>query len=47
MKSLVLIAFLLITTIYSQQVKIQEASKTVEKSADSIDRYSCTQKIIE
>lgn len=39
MKSLVLIAFFLITTVHSQQVKFQEASKTIENTTDSIDRF--------
>jgi CubicO group peptidase (beta-lactamase class C family) len=39
MKSSILITFFLITTVYSQQVKIQEANKTVDKSGDSIDRF--------
>ncbi len=39
MKSLVLISFFLITTGYSQQSKSQEASKTVENTTDSIDRF--------
>jgi CubicO group peptidase (beta-lactamase class C family) len=39
MKSLVLISFFLITTGYSQQVKLQEASNAVENTTDSIDRF--------
>jgi hypothetical protein len=44
MRSLVPIAFFLTTTVYTQQVKIQEANITVEKLKDSIDRYFCTLK---
>jgi len=39
MKSLVLIFFFLITTGYSLEAKSQEASKTVENTSDSIDRF--------
>ena len=39
MKSLVFISFFLITTGYSQQAKSLEASKTVENTTDSIDRF--------
>jgi CubicO group peptidase (beta-lactamase class C family) len=39
MKSLPLIAFFLITTGYSQQVKSQEASNAVENTTDSIDHF--------
>ena len=39
MKSLALIDFFLITEVYSKQAKIQDTSKTVENSADSIDCY--------
>jgi hypothetical protein len=39
MKSLIVIVFFLIATAYSQQVKFQEAGKTVENIADSIDNF--------
>jgi len=39
MKSLVIIAFFLLNTGYSQQVKFQEASKTGQKATDSIDSF--------
>lgn len=39
MKSLVILAFFMMTTGYSQQLKFQEASKTVENTTDSIDSF--------
>jgi hypothetical protein len=47
MKSLVVIAFFQVTTVHSQQMKIQETIKTFENFKDSIDRYFCTKKITE